>query len=142
MNVIADAYRDVEFLCPASLRAQAFVQYGISSVFRYEYGAVFPDLQLFPNAGAFHSIQEVFGTYDVSTAVPNKVTLSRTFQTTIANFIKNPNQSPAPNWPKYVLGGLTRTLARLAYNGNVDMGNFVQAATSNSQDTPCTLFLA
>ncbi|KAE9387860.1 alpha/beta-hydrolase [Gymnopus androsaceus JB14] len=130
------------FLCLASLWAQAFVQSGISSVFRYEYVAVFPDLQLFPNAGAFHSseLQEVFGTYNVSTAIPNEVTLSRTFQTTIANVIKNPNQSPAPNWPKYVPGGLTRTLARLAYNGNVDMGNFVQAETSNSQDAPCTLF--
>ncbi|KAF9049446.1 Alpha/Beta hydrolase protein [Rhodocollybia butyracea] len=159
-NVIADAYRDIVFLCPASLWTQAFVQSGISSVFRYEYGqlsyafctyssyitinlpigAVFPDLQVFPNAGAFHAsdLQEVFGTYNASTATANEITLSKTYQTAIANFIKNPDQSPAPNWPKYLPGNNTKTLARLAYNGNVDTGNFVQAEKSNSQDSPCT----
>ncbi|KAE9394532.1 alpha/beta-hydrolase [Gymnopus androsaceus JB14] len=158
-NVIADAYRDVVFLCPASLWTQALYNlefqafsatntvnehisagYHQSLILILRIGAVFPDLQLFPNAGAFHAseLQEVFGTYNVSTAIPNEVTLSKTFQTAIANFIKNPSQSPAPNWPKYVPGNLTQTLARLAYNGNVDTGNFVQAETSNSQDTPCT----
>jgi carboxylesterase type B len=141
-DVIADTFRDVAFLCPASLWTAAFVESGISSVFRYEYGAVFPDLQLFPNAGAWHSTElpELFGTFNASTATPNEVTLSKTFQTAIANFIKNPNESPAPNWPKYVPGGSTQTLARLAYNGNVETDNFVQAVTSNSQDTPCALW--
>lgn len=80
-----------------------------------------------------HIVQEVFGTYNVSTAIPNEVTLSKTFQTAIANFVKDPDQSPAPNWPKYVPGNDTKTLARLAYNGNVNTGNFVQAETSDSQ---------
>ncbi|KAE9403013.1 hypothetical protein BT96DRAFT_815629 [Gymnopus androsaceus JB14] len=151
-DVIADAFRDVAFLCPASLWTAAFVESGISSVFRYEYGhgshsslflsltlfsvgAIFPDLQLFPNAGAWHSseLQEVFGTYNASTATPNEVALSNTFQTAIANFIKNPDESPAPNWPKYIPGNSMQTLARLAYDENVEMDNFVQAVTSDSQ---------
>jgi len=141
-DVIADTFRDVVFLCPTSLWTAAFVESGISSVFRYEYGAVFPDLQLFPNAGAWHSTElpELFGTFNASTATPNEVTLSKTFQTAIANFIKDPNESPAPNWPKYIPGSLTQTLARLAYNGNVETDNFVQAVTSDSQDTPCVLW--
>ncbi|KIK55752.1 hypothetical protein GYMLUDRAFT_175100, partial [Collybiopsis luxurians FD-317 M1] len=168
-DVIADSFRDFFFLCPASLWTEAFIQSGLHNVFRYEYGeytynqhrvycAVFPDLQLFPNAGAWHSservyaplcavlpssfhffqVPELFGTFNASTATPNEVTLSKTYQTAIANFIKNPNDSPAPNWPKYAPGGSTQTLARLAYNGNVDMDNFVQAVTSDSQDAPCT----
>jgi len=139
-NVIADSFRDLVLLCPTSLWAEAFVQSGMPDVFRYEYGAVFPDLQLFPNAGAWHSseLPELFGTFNASTATPDEVTLSNTFQTAIANFVKSPTQSPAPNWPKYVPGPLTKTLAKLAYNGNVNLNNFVQAVTSDSQDTPCT----
>jgi len=141
-NVIADTVRDVTFLCPASLWTAAFVTSGISSVFRYEYGPVFPDLQLFPNAGAWHSTElpELFGTFNPSTSTDNEVTLSKTFQTAIANFIKNPNESPAPNWPKYIPGSLTQTLARLAYVGNVETDNFVQPAISDSQDSPCALW--
>ncbi|KAF5370184.1 hypothetical protein D9757_010633 [Collybiopsis confluens] len=139
-NVIADSFRDSVFLCPASLWAEAFFQSGMLDVFRYEYGAVFADLQLFPNAGAWHSseLPEFFGTFNASTATPDEVTLSKTFQTVIANFVKNPTQSPAPNWPKYIPGPFTKTLARLGYNGNVDLNNVVQAVTSDSQDTPCT----
>lgn len=76
---------------------------------------------------------ELFGTFNPSTATANEVTLSKTFQTAIANFIKNPNESPAPNWPKYIPGSLTQTLARLAYVGNVETDNFVQPAISDSQ---------
>jgi hypothetical protein len=80
-----------------------------------------------------HTVPELFGTFNASTATPNEVTLSNTFQTAIANFVKNPSQSPALNWPEYIPGNNTQTLARLAYNGNVDTGNFVQAVTSDSQ---------
>ncbi|KAF9074673.1 Alpha/Beta hydrolase protein [Rhodocollybia butyracea] len=141
-SVIADSFRDLSFLCPTSLWTQAFVQSGISHVYRYDYGAVFSDFQAFPNAGAWHSTElpEFFGTFNASTATPDQVTLSKTFQTAIANFIKNPNRSPAPNWPEYVPGNNTQTLARLAYNNNVEIGNFVQAVTSDSQDAPCAVW--
>ncbi|KAF9067069.1 Carboxylesterase [Rhodocollybia butyracea] len=138
-TVIANVFRDLTFLCVTSLWAQAFVEIGISSVFRYEYGAAFPDFQLFPGAGAWHSteVPEFFGTYNAETATHNEKTLSKSFQTAIANFIKNPNKSPAPHWPNYVPGNDTQTLARLAYHNNVDLGNFVDAVTSDSQDSTC-----
>ncbi|THV04548.1 alpha/beta-hydrolase [Dendrothele bispora CBS 962.96] len=138
-QVIAAAFRDLVFGCPASLWAAGYVQSGISSVFRYEYGAVFPDLQVFPNAGAWHSTElpELFGTFNASTATPDEVTLSATFQTVVANFVKNPNASPAPNWAKYVPGSNTQTLAKLAYQGNVELNNVVMLAQSNSVDGPC-----
>jgi hypothetical protein len=53
-------------------------------------------------------------------------------QTLIANFAKNPVVAPAPNWPKYIPGNATTTLAKLAYNGNVALGNVVQAVESDS----------
>jgi hypothetical protein len=63
---------------PASLWAGGYVEAGVSSVFRYEYGKtfiflklsfltrmvfvgpVFPDLQVFPMAGAWHSTEREF----------------------------------------------------------------------------------
>ncbi|KAF5358876.1 hypothetical protein D9757_012298 [Collybiopsis confluens] len=138
-DVIADAFRDEIFLCPASLWTEAFVDSGIPNVFRYAYGPVFPDRQIFPNAGAWHSTElpEIFGTFNASTATPNEVTFSKTFQTAMANFIKDPNTSPAPNWPKYIPGNRSTTLAKLAYDGNVEMGNFVSAVESDALDVPC-----
>ncbi|KAJ6572144.1 Alpha/Beta hydrolase protein [Mycena capillaripes] len=137
--VIAEVVKDFLFLCPAELWGAAAVGAGIPTVFRYAYGAVFADLQLFPNAGAWHSSElfEIFGTFNRSTATPAEVTLSQTMQTVFANFIKNPTVAPAPNWPKYVPGNTTSTLAKLAYNGNVALGNVVQTAGSNSLDSPC-----
>jgi hypothetical protein len=58
-------------------------------------------------------------------------------QTTVANFAKNPFVSPVANWPKYVPGNRA-TVAKLAYNGNVEPSNFVEAASSESLDGPCT----
>ncbi|KAF5349354.1 hypothetical protein D9758_011781 [Tetrapyrgos nigripes] len=140
--VIAASLRDLMFTCPASLWASGYVEAGVSSVFRYEYGPVFKDMQLFPMAGAWHSseLPELFGTFNATTATPNEVTLSKTFQTAVANFIKNPNTSPAPNWPKYKPGSNTQTLARLAYEGNVELGNVVMTAESDSADAPCQVW--
>jgi hypothetical protein len=78
------------------------------------------------------SVGPLFGTFDRATATPAEVTWSTTFQTAISNFIKDPSRSPAVNWPKYVPGPATNTLAKLAYNGNVDPDNFVDAVQSNS----------
>jgi hypothetical protein len=53
--------------------------------------------------------------------------------------VKNPNSSPAPHWYPYepeVLGNAmnayTHTLAKIAYQGNVGFGNFVQPVQPNS----------
>ncbi|KAJ7304537.1 Carboxylesterase, partial [Mycena albidolilacea] len=95
-EVISDALRDLGFRCPDELWSDAVTAAGVSSVFRYTYGAVFADLQVFPGAGAWHSseIGPLFGTFNRSTATPAEVTWSATFQTAVANFIKDPNTSP------------------------------------------------
>ncbi|KAJ7625787.1 Carboxylesterase [Roridomyces roridus] len=138
-QVIIDSLTDLMFRCPADLWSAATVNAGFSSVFRYSYGAVFADLQKFPDAGAWHSseIGPLFGTFIRSTATPAEVTWSTTFQTAIANFIKNPSESPALNWPKYIPGPPAKTYAKLAYNGNVEPGNFVQAVASEDLDNTC-----
>ncbi|KAJ6493918.1 Carboxylesterase [Mycena vitilis] len=138
-SVFSEASKDFQYLCPAELWATAAVGAGVKNVYRYAYGAVFPDLQPFPNAGASHAsdIPEIFGTFNATTATASEVTLSHTMQTVFANFIKNPRVSPAPNWPRYVSGNTTATLAKLAYNGNVDLANVVQTVGSNSLDSSC-----
>ncbi|KIJ56376.1 hypothetical protein M422DRAFT_239597 [Sphaerobolus stellatus SS14] len=138
-QIIADVIRESVFLCPAELTATAMVGAGQPNVFRYAYGAVFADLQKFPGAGAWHSseIGEIFGTFDQATASPAEVTLSKTMQTVWTNFIKNPTVQPAPNWNRFVPGNTTLGLAKLAFNGNVELQNVVQAAPSNVNDNPC-----
>ena len=72
----------------------------------------------------------LFGTFNKSTATSAEIDLSQTLQSAFANFAKNPNTSPAPNWPPYepdVSGSAcTPTLAKIAYQGNVGFGDFVQ----------------
>ncbi|KAF7348611.1 Carboxylic ester hydrolase [Mycena venus] len=136
--VIAEVIKDFLFLCPAELWGAAAVSAGTTNVYRYAYGAVFSDLQLFANAGAWHSSElfEIFGTYP-SDATAAEKTLSLTMENIVANFARNPAAAPAPNWPKYVPGNTTNTLAKLAYNSNVALSNVVQTAGSNSLDSPC-----
>ena len=78
----------------------------------------------------------LFGTFDRSTATSKEVELSKSLQTAFANFAKNPNSSPAPHWPPYKpeLPGnaYSHTLAKIAYEGNVDFKNFVQTVQPDS----------
>ncbi|KAJ7630565.1 Alpha/Beta hydrolase protein [Roridomyces roridus] len=141
-DVISQVVKDVTFLCPTGLWSNVTVLAGVPNVFRYSYGAVFADLQVFPNAGAWHSseLREIFGTYNSSTATAAEVTLSATYQKLVADFVKNPTASPAPNWPRYIPGSNTKTLAKLAYNGNVLTSNVVEAVQSDLIDGPCSLW--
>ncbi len=65
-----------------------------------------------------------------------EVELSQSLQTPLANFAKNPNSSPAPHWPPYEhevsANADTPTLAKIAYQGNVDVGNFVEPVQPDS----------
>jgi hypothetical protein len=86
----------------------------------------------------FFAVFEIFGTYNRTGATHAEATLSHTMQTIYGNFIRDPTSSPAPNWPRYVPGNTTRTLAKLAFNGNVELGNVVQAVRS-SLNVRCSL---
>ncbi|KAJ7262017.1 acetylcholinesterase/Butyrylcholinesterase [Mycena rebaudengoi] len=137
-RVISEAFRDIAARCPSRMLSDATVQAGTSSVFRYSYGAVFADLQKFPGAGAWHGSELglLFGTYNKSTATAAESTLSSSFQTAMCNFVKDPTSPPAPNWPKYVPGPHGK-IAKIAYNGNVEPGNFVESVDSNILDSTC-----
>jgi carboxylesterase 2 len=78
----------------------------------------------------------LFGTFNTTGATAAETRLSKTFQTMVANFVKNPTRSPAPNFPKYNLN-LNNTLAKLAFNGNVEMGNAVQVVSPSQFDEAC-----
>lgn len=53
-------------------------------------------------------------------------------QKTIGNYIKDPMISPAQNWPTYVPGNVSATVAAIAYSGNVQPDNFIQLETGDS----------
>jgi carboxylesterase 2 len=78
----------------------------------------------------------LFGTFNTTGATAAEAQLSKTFQTMVANFVKNPTRSPAPNFLKYN-PSLNNTLAELAFNGNVEMGNVVQAVSPSQFDEAC-----
>jgi carboxylesterase type B len=146
-QVIASAERDIRFRCPAKLWSDALVSSGgVSSVYRYTYGAIFANIQPVPNLGAWHSseLPILFGTFNRSTATSAEVELSQNLQTAFANFVKNPNSSPAPHWHPYEpeLSGnaFTYTLAKIAYQGNVGFRNFVQPVQPDSIDGPCNVW--
>ena len=77
------------------------------------------------------AVFEIFGTYP-SDATPAEKTLSLTMQAIVANFARNSTVAPAPNWPQYLPGNTTSTLAQLAYNSNVALSNVVQTVVSDS----------
>lgn len=100
--LIAQFITDFTFLCPAQLLSSTASAAGYD-VWRYYYNASFPDLQVFPNAGAYHSseIPQVFGSYylypgndEYGSITTGQIQLSRYIQTAWANFAKNPTAGP------------------------------------------------
>ncbi|KAF9261721.1 alpha/beta-hydrolase [Marasmius fiardii PR-910] len=65
-QVIEEFSTDLTFKCPTSLWTATLIRSRIKNVFRYTYGAVFPDTQFFPNAGAWHGseLEVIFGTFN------------------------------------------------------------------------------
>jgi carboxylesterase 2 len=78
----------------------------------------------------------LFGTFNTTGATAAEAQLSKTFQTMVANFVKNPTSPPAPNFPKYN-PNLNDTIAELAFNGNVEMDNVVQTVSPAQFDEAC-----
>ncbi|KIJ33057.1 hypothetical protein M422DRAFT_70484 [Sphaerobolus stellatus SS14] len=141
VQIIPLAIRDFLLICENRSISTALIGIGMTDIFRYIYGAVFQDLQILPNIGAYHfsEVKEIFGTFNRSTATAAEATLSHTMQTVWANFIKNPTSSPAPNWKKWVPNNNTKALAKLAFQGNVKLSNVVDASPAELYDVPCKL---
>jgi len=86
----------------------------------------------------------LFGTFNRSTATAAETELSQSLQAAFANFIKSPVNAPAPNWPAYEPGFLgiapVPTLAEIAYEGNVDLDDFVKPVQPISKVTARSLY--
>jgi len=146
-QIMAAVMREILFRCPVKLWSDSFVSSGLKSVYRYTYGAVFPDLQPIPSRGAWHGseLPILFGTYNRSTATAAEIELSKSLQRAFANFVKNPvNTPPAPIWAAYEPGfvGIASvpTLAEIAYQGNVGFDDFIEPAQPISKDGPCIVW--
>jgi len=95
---------DLLFTCTTQTVATAVQLANRQRIWRYQYDATFPNLQLFPNAGAYHTaeIPSVWGTYpttnEFGSVTPTQIALSSYMQGAWAGFAKNP--SNGPGWPR------------------------------------------
>ncbi|KAJ7625738.1 hypothetical protein FB45DRAFT_922192 [Roridomyces roridus] len=133
-QVIEDVVTETHLLIlSAELWGAAMLEAGLTRVFRYTYGVSISQsrawhsseskqIQLTPLSPLIHGCISWLSLWNPEPHA--ELTWSNTFQTAIADFIKDPTSSPPRNWPKY-----------LAYEGNVESGNFVQAVAT---DSPCT----
>lgn len=132
-ETLADALTQIKFLCPASELATLGQSKG-SSVWRYLFSASFPNLQILPDLGAWHSseIPSVYGTYDkqnaLGKATQQQIQLSAFMQKTWANFAKSPTLGPREGWPKLGAG----SVFNLGANGSPG-GKTVAAAMTDRQ---------
>ncbi len=136
-RLIAQFLTDFIFLCPAQLLSSTASTAGYD-VWRYYYNASFPDLQVFPNAGAYHSseIAQVFGSYYLSpgnnqfgSVTTDQVLLSRYMQTAWANFAKDP--CAGPGWPS-VRTGQEQDL--------LDVSPYAKTIPESMTDAICALY--
>ncbi|KAL6835618.1 alpha/beta-hydrolase [Trichoderma sp. SZMC 28015] len=86
---------DYRFMCTASQIANYSSIAGFPT-WRYLFNASFPNTQLFPGAGVYHSseIAEIYGTYPRGDVTTKQEKLSQYMQKAWANFAKNPTHGP------------------------------------------------
>lgn len=114
---------DYRFLCTASQIA-GYTSLAEFPVWRYLFNASFPNTQLFPDAGVYHSseIVGIFGTYPRGGVTIKQEMLSQYMQKAWADFAKNPTGGPGwKQWPNVaVLGNSERRIKQDALNTEID----------------------
>lgn len=137
--LISQVLTDLLFTCTTRTLSDAIKTSG-RPIWRYRYEGSFPNLNVFPNAGAWHSseIPSVWGTYplrnDFGDATQNQIALSKYMQGVWAGFAKNPASSIP--WPK--LGSaFGNELGVLGGKGN-PTGEETKPLISS--DAPCAVF--
>lgn len=137
---LADIFTDLVFNCPAKLVSEETARVGIPA-WRYYYNASFPNTDLYPGSGPYHSseITEVYGTYPRSGATAFQIKLSRAMQKAWADFAKNP--AGGPGWasvPKIAVLG-----AGVRPGGNDGTGKpTITVQDPTSIDSKCFLYQA
>ncbi|BFZ55295.1 hypothetical protein PYCC9005_002335 [Savitreella phatthalungensis] len=131
----SDALTYGVFQCPAAEIASLATAHGYG-VWRYRFEASFPNVNTFPNAGAYHSVEipEVFGTYPTSniygSATQNQINLSTYMRRAWGNFAKSRN--PGADWPSYASNAAVQVLG----GASAPASGFTSNAAA--VDTNCT----
>ncbi|KAG5952418.1 hypothetical protein E4U53_000900, partial [Claviceps sorghi] len=103
---------EYSFQCPAALLAADSHAVGIP-VWRYLYNASFPNTDIYPGSGAYHSadVKTLFGTFPGPGATPFQTRLHLAMQSAWAAFAKDPTRGPgwdpAPDALAILGGGAT-----------------------------------
>lgn len=128
-------FTDLSFTCTTSALSNLATlnQY---KVWRYQYAADFPNLDSFPDAGAYHTaeIPQVFGTYPVVGATAAQEQLSAYMQGAWAGFAKTPSNGVA--WPR--LG--TKLGFELGVLGGSGNPSGEQTVSLLNADTVCAIY--
>ena len=136
--LISQILTDLLFTCTTRTFSDAMKAAG-RSVWRYRYEGAFPNLNVFPNAGAWHSseIPSVWGTYPLTnqfgSATKDQIALSKYMQGVWAGFAKDPTSIP---WPK--LGSANGV--ELGVLGSKNAPGAEETKPLISSDAPCAVF--
>lgn len=149
-DIISAIYTDLNFQCPQALQANETAMQNVPT-WRYLYNASFPNQEVFPGAGVYHSteIVQVFQTYAGGPINPNtpgpedlqptqipptaqQVALSEYMNSVWAAFAKNP--LGGPGWTP--LGKFDESLGVLGVNGS----SGVTVINPNVVSSRCSLF--
>ncbi|KAJ9630417.1 hypothetical protein H2203_000937 [Taxawa tesnikishii (nom. ined.)] len=97
-DAVAAIYTDFRYTCTQALWANDSASVGIPT-WRYFFNASFPNSQIYPSLGVFHSseIVLVFGTYLQPNTTTQQYALSQFMQSAWAKFAKNPSVDQAAN---------------------------------------------
>lgn len=137
--LVTRALTDFAFTCPTSTFSNTVARAKRQPVWRYRYDASFPNLELFPDAGAYHSseIPSVWGTYpledSLGAATATQIALSKYMQGVWAGFAKDP--TAGPGWP--ALG--TNLGNELGILGGKDVPAGEETVTLLTADYPCVV---
>lgn len=120
---------DYRFSCITSQIANSSSIAGLPT-WRFLFNASFPNTQLFPGAGVYHSseIAEIYGTYPRGDVTTKQEKLSQYMQKAWADFAKNP--SGGPGW---------RAVSNVAVLGNSDE-EMQQDVAGSKLDKVCELY--
>ncbi|KAE9396539.1 alpha/beta-hydrolase [Gymnopus androsaceus JB14] len=141
-DILSSIYT-LETTCPIAETTASRSAAG-TTVFRYEYQAIFPNMSPFPQLRSYHTseIPMVFGTYNLSSdsafvietgiqapSTSTEIALSKTLQSAWVAFAQDPqNGLPSLGWPVYNASANSSTIATLGNYLNATGWSFTESA--------------
>ncbi|GME47549.1 hypothetical protein W97_08595 [Neofusicoccum parvum] len=132
-NLTAQILTDSSFTCGSSFFANVSGAAGLPT-WRYFFNASFPNTDVFPGAGAYHTaeIPLVFGTFPREGSTERQARLSTVMQKAWADFAKDP--AGGPGWPAAGAGG-----HGVMVFGGLE-GGLASTVSSEALDGMCTVW--